>query len=555
MTLRATQLAALRATAPFDVLVLGAGINGAVSAAALAGRGARVALVDAGDFAGVTSQSSSNLAWGGIKYLETLEFGLVRKLCRSRNALMRAYPSTVREIRFFANLDRGFRWPAVSLYAASLLYWVMGNCFTRRPRYLTPSRIARDEPIVDVARSIGGLEYSDAYLHDNDARFVFGFVRAALDHGAVAANYVRSLGARHDPDGLWTVELTDTSPGADPTPFHVRTRVLVNACGPWVDAHNTHTGTTTAHRHVFSKGIHLIVERVSPNPRVLTFFADDGRMFFAIPMGRRTVVGTTDNRVDSPETHVTPEDRRFVLENINKRLRLPRPLTEADIIAERCGVRPLAVRVDRARDSGRADWTKLSRKHAVDVDRPRRHLSIYGGKLTDCLNVGDEVCAEIERLGVAMPRQARWYGEPDATERRAFFDRAAAMGLDAYTPTHASEPLSERFWRRYGARARPLLDRIEADRGGAEVVIDAAEYLRVEVEEAAHSEMVVRLEDFLRRRSKISLVMRHDTLAASPGVFEACRVLFGEGAEEAWSAYFERPCPWGRSAADTDPGQ
>jgi len=86
------KLAALR----FDVLVLGGGINGAVSAAALATRGAKVALIDRGDFASVTSQQSSNLAWGGIKYLETYEFGLVRKLCRARNRLLRAYPAPCR---------------------------------------------------------------------------------------------------------------------------------------------------------------------------------------------------------------------------------------------------------------------------------------------------------------------------------------------------------------------------------------------------------------------------------------------------------------------------
>ena len=92
----------------FDVLIVGGGINGAVAAASLAGRGVRVALIDQGDFAGGVSSSSSNLAWGGIKYLESLEFLLVNKLCQSRNRLMRAYPSTVKEIRFFTTIQRAF---------------------------------------------------------------------------------------------------------------------------------------------------------------------------------------------------------------------------------------------------------------------------------------------------------------------------------------------------------------------------------------------------------------------------------------------------------------
>src|SRR2546423_12457106 len=93
----------------FDVLVLGGGINGAASAAALAARGARVALIDRGDFAGVTSQASSNLAWGGIKYLETYQLGLGRKLRRARHQLLRAYPRTGQEIRFLLSHVRGFR--------------------------------------------------------------------------------------------------------------------------------------------------------------------------------------------------------------------------------------------------------------------------------------------------------------------------------------------------------------------------------------------------------------------------------------------------------------
>src|SRR5678815_2869656 len=108
VNLRAKCLARLP-TDVHDVLVLGGGINGAVSAAALAARGAKVALIDRGDFAGFTSQESSNLAWGGLKYLESYEFGLVRKLCLSRNELLRAFPSTVREIRFYAVHPRGFR--------------------------------------------------------------------------------------------------------------------------------------------------------------------------------------------------------------------------------------------------------------------------------------------------------------------------------------------------------------------------------------------------------------------------------------------------------------
>jgi glycerol-3-phosphate dehydrogenase len=92
-----------------DVLIVGGGINGAVSAAALVARGVKVGLIDARDFAGFTSQQSSNLVWGGIKYLETYEFALVSKLCKARNTLIKHYPSVVKEIRFLTSIPKSFR--------------------------------------------------------------------------------------------------------------------------------------------------------------------------------------------------------------------------------------------------------------------------------------------------------------------------------------------------------------------------------------------------------------------------------------------------------------
>lgn len=518
----------------FDVLVVGGGINGAVTAACLAARGAKVALVDKGDFAGFTSQHSSNLAWGGIKYMESYEFGLVRELCVSRNHLIRSYPSTVQEIRFYAMHARGFRHGLWKLVLGTWFYWLIGSFFTRRPRRLSLATIAREEPIIELEGCDGGFEYSDAYLHDNDARFVFGFVRGALDHGCAAANYVESLGSRFE-GGAWLTRARDLTTGEA---LEIRSRVLVNAGGPFVDAMNERSGTKTRHRHVFSKGIHLLVDRLTPNQRVLTFFADDGRLFFVIPMGPCTCIGTTDTRVEGPHTQVTDDDRRFVLDNINKRLRLERPLTEADIIAERCGVRPLVVDAQGS-EGAETNWMQLSRRHAVEVDEARKQVSIFGGKLTDCLNVGEELAEAVTKLGVALRYpEARWYGEPPAETRERFMHQAELMELDALTSKSSPEPLSKRLWRRYGSGAFAMLEAIRADPREAELLIEGAEYIRCEIEHAARREMVVKLDDFLRRRSKIALVVRRDELREAPGLREACRILFGDEAEARYEEYF-----------------
>jgi glycerol-3-phosphate dehydrogenase len=517
----------------FDVLIVGGGINGAVSAAALSARGAKVALIDRRDFASATSQQSSNLAWGGIKYMESFEFGLVFKLCRARNKLLKAYPSTVQEIRFYTTIMKGFRHGLWKLILGAWLYWFIGRLFTRRPRLLSRKRMAREEPIINLDGAAGGFEYSDAYLHDNDARFVWGFIRSALNYGCAAANYVESLGATRQDDGTWVARARDVTDGSE---FTIRAKVLINAAGPYADAFNASLGEKTAHRHVFSKGIHIIVNRLTPNRRVLTFFADDGRLFFVIPMGPKTCIGTTDTRVEKPDVDVTPEDRQFVLDNINKRLKLDHPLTEADIIAERCGVRPLVV---GGKGAGNRDWMQLSRRHAVEVHPNTRHISIFGGKLTDCLNVGEEICQFVVGLGIELPyEQQRWYGEPPDESRDEYFHQATLMGLDAYTSSSSSEKLSTRLWRRYGAQAFGLLEEIRADPRQAELLIENAEYLRCEIEQAAQREMVTKLEDFLRRRSKISLVVQHDELQRASGLKEACRILFGDKADEKLDEYF-----------------
>ncbi|MEE4660377.1 MAG: glycerol-3-phosphate dehydrogenase/oxidase [Halieaceae bacterium] len=534
MSLRDTNVSKLD-DGEFDVLIVGGGINGAVSAASLAARGVKVALIERGDFAGEVSSHSSNLAWGGIKYLESFEFLLVRKLCKCRNQLLREYPSTVREIRFLTTIQKGFRFPPVLLYLGTLLYWVIGLFGTRPPRYLSRQQLARRDAAINTDNAVGGFEYSDCYLHDNDARFVFNFIRSSINYGCIAANYVESLGAERRGDH-WHTRARDVVTGRE---FSLRSRVLINACGPWVDELNRHSGQTTAYQHLFSKGIHLLVDRVTTHHRVLTFFASDGRLFFVIPMGPRTCVGTTDTRVEDPHTGVTDEDRRFVLDNVSQLLNLPKPLRVEDIIAERCAVRPLATR--RSTDAGDdVEWVQLSRKHKIEVDREQQHLSIFGGKLTDCLNVGDEIAEAVRDLHIPIPQfDRKWYGEPPRAVREEFFYQAHLMNLDSLTPQSSTEPLSARLWRRYGDRAFDMLEAIRQDPSQAELFIEHTEYLRCEIEEAAESEMIVKLEDFLRRRSKISLVVRHQDIVSAKGLKDACGVLFGQDAEARYREYVE----------------
>ena len=468
---------------------------------------------------------------------------------------MKAYPDNVREIGFLAALDRSAPYAPWFAGLGATAYWAIGQFGTRAPRVFSPERLAETEPAVRTDTARGAIQYQDAYLIDNDSRFVFSFIRSAFEAGAAAANYVELVSAERRGD-QWIATLRDNDSGEQ---FTTSARVIVNAAGPFVDGLNASWGVDTDHRIVYSKGIHLVVPRLTTqdHDRVLAFFDDTQRLFYVIPMGRRSVIGTTDTRVDDPHTKVDDDDRQFLLDQINARMNLERPLTVDDVIAERSGVRPLVVKKPRGRrrrskDWTTVDWTSLSRKHEIERDRSRAVVTVFGGKLTDCLNVGAEVAHEVERLGVPLEKDlGNWFGEPARATRDEFFRQARLMKLDSMRTKPDTEPLSIRLWRRYGRRAFDMLEAIRDDPAMATDVMDSADYLRVELHNAAEHEMIVRLEDFMRRRSKIDLVVPESEVRASPGLLEVAQILFGEDAQQRLDEYLcGQPATQG-SAAET----
>jgi alpha-glycerophosphate oxidase/glycerol-3-phosphate dehydrogenase len=449
---------------------------------------------------------------------------------------MKAYPDNIREVPFYAALDESSPHPPWFAGLGAFAYWGIGGFGTRRPRILSRQHIEREEPVIDTSSVRGGIEYRDGLLIDNDARFTFSFVRSAIEAGATAANYVELVGLERDGE-RWVATLRDVDGDGELT---TSASTIVNAAGPFVDDLNAQWGNPTTRRIVHSKGIHLVVPRLTTrdHDKVLAFYDDTQRLFYVIPMGRRSVIGTTDTRVDDPATEATDDDVAFLLEQINARLDLDRPLTPADVIARRSGVRPLVVDAGGGTHDD-VDWTRLSRKHAIESDPRRRIVTVFGGKLTDCLNVGAEVAAEVERLGIPLEKDLHnWYGEPAAATRDEFFRQARLMKLDNARVKPDTEPLSDRLWRRYGRRAFAMLDAIRQDPRMAEDVMGSADYLRVELHTAAQSEMVTRLEDFMRRRSKIELVVADADIEASTGLREVAEILFGADADRRLAEYF-----------------
>ena len=477
----------------FDVAIIGAGINGAVAAAALSAAGLKVLLVDKGDFAGFTSQESSNLVWGGIKYLQSYEFWLVFKLCLARNRMMRAYPNRIRQIGFLASLGPTAPFGRLLGTFGTFFYWAIGLLGTKPPVSYSAKRAKKLEPNLITGRK--AVKYFDAELPDNDSRFVFDFVKQANAKGADTRNYTEVVSAQLSDQ--WQLTLKSHTGISD-----VIAKTVINAAGPFAADVSEMLGAKTEASLVFSKGVHFVLNRkLTEKYQVLAFWDEQGRLFYVLPMGDRSMVGTTDTRVDDPHTAVTDEDIDFVLRQINAQMELQTPITKDQIVSARCGVRPLVI--ESAGEGKIADWHQLSRKHVIEGNKERKVVTILGGKLTDCLNVGEELVGELNRFGLKVKVPGRWFGEGNQSRKDEFFD------LVRQTATQTPNLIADGLWRRHGEKAFEII--------GQAPLTDLIPGLGITEQEVRHivaTERVVKREDLLRRRLPISMA-RSDAEIAS----------------------------------------
>jgi glycerol-3-phosphate dehydrogenase len=495
----------------YDAVVIGAGINGAVSAAALSSRGLNVLIIDQGDFASMTSQQSSNLVWGGIKYLQSYEFWLVFKLCLARARLMREYPNRIRKIGFLAALGPDAPFGPLLARFGTLAYWAIGLFTTPAPRTFSLRATLNLEPKFAPKDLRGAVRYFDGMLPDNDSRFVWDFVSKAKSFGAQVGNYVR-LDSATRTDGVWSLQVTDQLTGASQT---LKSRSVVNAAGPLVQKVLESAKATSKTGLVFSKGIHLVVPKLTEDDRVLAFWDEQKRLFYVIPMGDRSVIGTTDTRVTDPFARVTDEDREFVLRQINRSMNLETPLTKDSIIAERCGVRSLVV--DQNQSGELDDWHKLSRKHVIEVDAQKKILSIFGGKLTDCLNVGDEVVAHFKKMGFQVGKPKKWFGEDVGEMPKSFLEQVEGLCANRESASRVAMGI----WRRHGSEAQSIVDSTSQF---LEEIFEGTGITYAELSHVIHAEMVFKADDVLRRRLPLAMLRSERELASNDKLQELLRV-------------------------------
>jgi glycerol-3-phosphate dehydrogenase len=478
------------AQSPYDLLIIGGGINGIGIARDAAGRGLQVLLCEKGDLAGATSSASTKLIHGGLRYLEQYEFRLVREALAEREVLLRLAPHIIRPLTFVMPHDVHLR-PAWMIRIGLVLYDHLGG------RRTLPGSSALDLRKHPAGRPLKpefhrGFAYSDCWV--DDARLVMLNAVALRELGGTVLTRTAVATARRA-DGLWQATILDQRSRASRT---VAARAIVNAAGPWVHDVVTETlALNTANQVRLIKGSHIVVPRLFAGEQAYIFQHPDRRVIFAIPYEERfTLIGTTDIPVErEPEIPaITTDEIAYLCEAVSRYFAVP--VTPASVVWTYSGVRPLY-------DDGESDPSTITRDYVLDLDaNGPPALSVYGGKITTYRRLAEHT---LEKLSAFFPGlKPAWTqngtlpgGDLGAPGLAGF---AADLGR-AY-PTLDSALLLA-YARRYGSRTRDLLGdtRTPADLGEA---FGGALYAR-EVDWLMREEWAETPEDVLWRRTKRGL--------------------------------------------------
>jgi glycerol-3-phosphate dehydrogenase len=502
---RSDAIAALQAE-ELDILVIGGGIVGTGSAVDAVTRGLTVGLVEARDWASGTSSRSSKLVHGGIRYLEQLDFRLVREALIERGLLLqRIAPHLVKPVRFLYPLHSRL-FERFYIGAGMMLYDAFSYTGLRPPgvphhRHLSRSQIQRAIPSLRRDAFVGGITYYDAQV--DDARYVASLARTAAHYGAHVANRVRVEGFLKIGERVVGVRARDRQ--TDEL-FEIRAKQVVNATGVWTDDTQSMVGERGQFKVRASKGIHLVVPRDRFQSTMGLLLRTEKSVLFVIPWGRHWLIGTTDTdwQLDKAHPAATAADIDYLLAHVNRVLAVP--LTREDVEGVYAGLRPLL--------AGESEETsKLSREHVVTHSVPGL-VVIAGGKWTTYrVMAKDAVDAAVAALDERVPSSTTQdIALVGAEGYRAAWNKRARIARK--NGLHVSR--IEHLLNRYGTLAEDLLDLIRKSPELADPLPGADDYLAAEVVYAASHEGALHVDDVLARRTRISIEAWDRGVSAAP---------------------------------------
>ncbi|MGH8839389.1 MAG: FAD-dependent oxidoreductase [Jiangellaceae bacterium] len=497
----------------FDVLVVGGGITGSGVALDAATRGLSTALVEARDIASGTSSRSSKLIHGGLRYLEQLDFTLVREALRERELMLsRLAPHLVHPVPFLYPLThRGWERPYVG--AGLGLYDTLGG--TRSlPRHRHLSRRAALVLCPALRRDalVGAVRYYDAQT--DDARHTLTVARTAAHYGAVVRTSTRAIRLVRDAGRVVGAEVLDTETGSTTV---IRSAVVVACAGVWTDEVEALAGVRGRFDVRASKGVHLVVPRDRIASEVGLILRTETSVLLVIPWGNYWIVGTTDTdwTLDLVHPAASRADVDYLLGQVNRVL--TRPLTRADVSGVYAGLRPLL--------AGESDETsRLSRSHAAARPMPGL-VMVAGGKYTTYrVMAADAVNLAASDLDRAVPASVT--------------ADVPLLGAEGYPAlVNQVDDLAARYalptWRirrllgRYGSLIFEVLDPAAEDPALLHPLPDADEYLRAEIRYGATHEGALHLDDLLTRRTRVSIEVADRGVRAAPDTAECVADVLG----------------------------
>jgi glycerol-3-phosphate dehydrogenase len=490
-------------TEEFDFLVIGGGITGAGVAWDATSRGYKVAVVEKDDFAQGTSSRSSKLVHGGLRYLENYEFGLVHESLTERAYLLEAAPHLVRPLPFYMPVYEDSPHSAYLLSAGMWFYDVLS--LFRAPalhQKISAGTSARLIPGIKREGLVCTFKYFDASMWDD--ALVLDVMLKAHELGACITSRTKAVEAVRDDTGIiremWIEDsLTKTRKKVRFKRLIVCAGVFTDEVGKMLDGPKWHDWLAP------SRGIHLVFDwKRIPVPGAVTMQIGDGRIAFVIPRhdyGQGiTIVGTTDGPITLPvgeienETAAIAEDRKYLLELLGQYFPALK-LVDQDIITHYIGIRPL-VNPNRNTGDGAANLQKVSREQTIDHG-PGGSVMIAGGKYTTFRKISEEVVNFATQDWDHRKPETNGYifnpAQPERIRRAREFARAKGLVVP------------EKLFERYGADAIEIaqIHQASCDQGVKDP--DGFPYLEAQFRYSVRHQMVISVEDFVKRRQALSL--------------------------------------------------
>ena len=472
----------------WDMIVVGGGATGVGVAIDAAARGYDVLLLEQSDFGKGTSSRSTQLAHGGVRYLEQGNIGLVMEALKERGLLLQNAPHLVHDLAFVVpNYD----WWEAPFYGLGLkLYQLLaGKYGFGVSRILSREETLEHLPTLKTEGLRGGAVYYDGQF--DDARLLIHMVATAFEQGATLLNYAEVTGLTKDAQGFVDgVSACDSETG---NKFRASAKVVVNATGAFSDLLRLQAEPSAAPMMVPSQGIHLVFEAsfLEGESAIMVPHTSDGRVLFAIPWHGHTLVGTTDTPITAAtlEPVAMEQEIEFILATAGQYL--TKAPTRDDVLSVFAGIRPLV------RAPGVATTAALSRDHVVHIDRSGL-VTICGGKWTTYRHMAED-CVDQAATLAQLPER------PCVTQHlriHGFHEAAKEFGWLAG----------------YGADTNEIRKLMEADAGLGERLHAALPYVKAEVVWAARHEMARTVEDALARRTRALFLNARAALAMAPAV-------------------------------------